>query len=131
MGRSALVGIDQAGWLCGTGSLRVRFAKTAFDGSYLSRFLRLPAVRFYFQSTSVGSTMDNLNTDILLGMPLLMPPFDEQMSIASACDDSATRADQRDRLFGESLILLVERKQALITAAVTGQFDVTTARRVA
>lgn len=31
----------------------------------------------------------------------------------------------------ESIALLQERKQALITAAVTGQFDVTTARAVA
>jgi hypothetical protein len=34
-------------------------------------------------------------------------------------------------LFDRSAALVNERKQALITAAVTGQFDVTTARRVA
>lgn len=75
--------------------------------------------------------MDNLNTAILLAMPLLLPPVDEQREIARECDEAA-RAERREvELLRRSQQLLLERKQALITAAVTGQFDVTTARSAA
>lgn len=131
LGRSALVTDATAGWVCGTGSLRIRFADADFDSAYLSEFLQLPAVKYYFLSTSVGSTMDNLNTSILLNMPLLIPPRSEQREIANQV---ASLRDERSRLTTlarRRQVLLHERKQALITAAVTGQFDVTAARAVA
>lgn len=130
LGRAGLVTQDQDGWICGTGSLRVRFTEAAFDASYLTRFLRLPSVRYYFESNSVGSTMQNLNTSLLLGMPLLMPPIDEQREIAETADGLAQRHARVTELLTRSIGLLEERKKALITAAVTGEFDVTTARKV-
>ena len=131
LGRAGLVTEKHAGWLCGTGSLRVRFLEAAFDPAYLTRFLRLPSIRYYFESNSVGSTMQNLNTSLLLGMPLLIPALDEQRSIADRADDLAARSEGLVRLLAQSTDLVRERKRALITAAVTGQLDVTTARNVA
>lgn len=130
LGRAGLVTEDQSGWLCGTGSLRVRFKEAAFEPSYLTRFLRLPSVRYYFESNSVGSTMQNLNTSLLLGVPLLMPSIGEQQEIAKAADDLADRHARLTALLTGSIGLLEERKKALITAAVSGEFDVTTARKV-
>jgi type I restriction enzyme S subunit len=128
LGRSALVTDDTAGWVCGTGSLRIRFADTDFDSEYLSEFLQLPALKHYFLSTSVGSTMDNLNTSILLNMPLLIPPRPEQREIAERVASFRSEHGRLTALARRRQVLLEERKQALITAAVTGQFDVTAAR---
>ena len=128
LGRAGLVTEEHAGWVCGTGSLRVRFLEAAFDPAYLTRFLRLPAIRHYFESNSVGSTMQNLNTSLLLGMPLLIPALDEQRSIAERADALALRSEGLARLLTQSIDLLREHKRALITAAVSGGIDVTTAR---
>lgn len=130
LGRAGLVTEEHAGWVCGTGSLRVRFLEAAFDPAYLTRFLRLPSIRHYFESNSVGSTMQNLNTSLLLGMPLLIPALDEQRSIAERADALAARSEGLVRLLTQSIDLVRERKRALITAAVTGKIDVSTARPV-
>lgn len=71
--------------------------------------------------------MANLNTSILLNMPLLLPEIRDQVSIAQACDEIEEETAARVTLVKRQLALLAERRQALITAAVTGQFDVTTA----
>ncbi|MER7208867.1 restriction endonuclease subunit S [Streptosporangium sp. NPDC000239] len=128
LGRTGIVTSREAGWVCGTGSLRVRFKNDVFEAGYLSRYLSIPAIRHYFELQSVGSTMANLNTSILLSVPLLMPDLDEQREIVERC--RAVEDDCRKLVQGieRQLEILVERKQALITAAVTGNIDVTTAR---
>jgi type I restriction enzyme S subunit len=127
LGRAGVVSTEQAGWVCGTGSLRVRFHENAFHSGYLRRYLTIPAVRHYFQLNAIGSTMANLNSSILLNMPLLLPDIRDQVSIAQACDEIEEQATHRGSLVKRQLTLLVERRQALITAAVTGQFDASTA----
>lgn len=71
--------------------------------------------------------MANLNSSILLNMPLLLPEIRDQVSIARACDEIEDQMTHRGTLVKRQLTLLAERRQALITAAVTGQFDVSTA----
>ncbi|MFE1325810.1 hypothetical protein [Streptomyces sp. NPDC058741] len=127
LGRAGVVSTEQVGWVCGTGSLRVRFRENAFHSGYLRRYLTIPAVRHYFQLHAIGSTMANLNSSILLNMPLLIPEIRDQVSIAAACDEIEKQAARRTALVKRQLVLLSERRQSLITAAVTGQFDVSTA----
>ncbi len=131
LGRAGLVGPREEGWLCGTGSLRVRFCGQDFVPGYLAHYLRIAALRHYFLSQSVGSTMDNLNTQILLRMPILIPPLREQVDIAAACDWALDRGRLTGDALRRSIDLLRDRRAALIAAAVTGHLDVTTARGVA
>ncbi|MET9009443.1 hypothetical protein ABZX74_00625 [Streptomyces olivaceoviridis] len=127
LGRAGIVTEAQEGWVCGTGSLRVRFAKGAFHPGYLRRYLEIPAVRHYFQLQAIGSTMPNLNSSILLNMPLLLPSLAEQAEIAQRCAETENLAAKHRLLVKRQIQLFLERRQALITAAVTGQFDVSTA----
>lgn len=127
LGRAAVVTTGQEGWICGTGSLRVRFRNGAFHAGYLRRYLSIPAVRHYFQLQAVGSTMANLNSSILLGMPLLLPSIDEQQKISSRCDEIEREHWRRVRLLKRQQTLLTERRHALIAAAVSGRIDVSTA----
>jgi len=76
----------------------------------------------------VGSTMDNLNTQIILRMPVLIPPLPEQAQIASACDSVTDHGRRIGEALRRSIDLLQERAASLVSAAVTGQLDVTTAR---
>ena len=127
MGRAGLVTQTEAGWVCGTGSLLVRLRDPLVSPAYLVALLRTVAVRYYFTQTSVGSTMENLNTNILLGAPILIPPASQQVQILS--DLGLMRESFRAHRNGleSSIDLMTEYKQSLITAAVTGDLDVTTA----
>ncbi|TPQ23988.1 restriction endonuclease subunit S [Streptomyces sporangiiformans] len=127
LGRAGIVTENEEGWVCGTGSLRVRFAEGSFHPAYLRRYLSIPAVRHYFQLEAIGSTMPNLNSGILLNMPLLLPKLSEQAEIASQCNEIERQATQHRLLVERQVQLLRERSRSLVTAAVTGQFDVSTA----
>jgi type I restriction enzyme S subunit len=127
LGRAALVSDIEDGWLCGTGCLRVRFRTQAFEPSYLREFLRLPAIRQYFESVAIGSTMQNLNSEVLLAMPLLVPSREEQVEIARAVQSYRVRSSALLAKLSRQEELLTEHRQALITAAVTGEIKVTAA----
>lgn len=127
LGRAGIVEEAQEGWICGTGSLRVRFATDSFHPGYLRRYLAIPAVRHYFQLQAIGSTMLNLNSSILLNMPLLLPSPVEQAEIVEQCAEIGNQAAKHRLLVERQIQLLLDRRQSLITAAVTGQFDVSTA----
>jgi len=88
--RRALIRDPEAGWLCGTGSLRVRFGSHGVSPTYASYYLGHPAVRAWIVRHAVGATMANLNTGILSALPFVIPPLHEQRAIASilgALDD--------------------------------------------
>jgi type I restriction enzyme S subunit len=87
--RRALVRDDNAGWVCGTGCLRVRPGQ-GVDSTFLSYLLGTPTVRDWLVGNAVGTNMLNLNTEILGRVPLRVPSLDEQQAIAEllgALDD--------------------------------------------
>ena len=59
MGRAAVARMQEAGWLCGTGSLVLR-QLGSLDPEFLQRFLSSPLVVMALEGASVGSTMVNL-----------------------------------------------------------------------
>lgn len=81
--RRALIREDQAGWLCGTGCLRVRPGVGTLDSAYLSHYLGHPRVQDWIGRHAIGATMPNLSTGILAALPVVVPPLDEQRRIAS------------------------------------------------
>jgi type I restriction enzyme S subunit len=131
IGRSALVPREADGWVCGSDSIAIDLTNAKIRPRYLQALLRLPVAREQLLRRSVGATMPSLNEDNLLGLRVPLLNESEQAAReqnASAIDEQTQRARQ---LIAAREHLVSERKQALITAAVTGQFDVTTARTVA
>ena len=123
MGRCALVTEEAVGWLCGTGCLRVTLADIGL-AEFASTYLQTRAVASYLELVSVGSTMDNLNTAILARIPIPCPPVEEGRQVIAALHQSVA---QIDALINEAecgVKLLDERRAALISAAVTGKFEV-------
>jgi type I restriction enzyme S subunit len=74
-----------------------------------------------------GSTRSMINLEILKAALLPIPEPPKQRSIVSEHRQSWKRTKAAVDACERQLALLAERRQALITAAVTGQFDVTTA----
>lgn len=123
MGRAGLVAPEQEGWLCGTGSLRLRLNGPHLLPSYLLLLLGSPPARAFFELSSVGSTMDNLNSEIVLSFPALVPPLEVQQAIVDAIVGHRRVAGDLDVRLAKQIDLLVEHRQALIIAAVTGELD--------
>jgi type I restriction enzyme, S subunit len=127
LGRAGLVDEARQGWICGTGSLRVRLRGGVLSPEFLLRLLRTASIRHYFETQAVGSTMANLNTGILMAMPVLVPSLDSQDRLVSEARQIEQSHRELAARFRDQTRLLTERKRALITAAVTGEFDVSTA----
>jgi type I restriction enzyme S subunit len=123
MGRCALVSANEVGWICGTGSLNVRLLPEAFP-PFISIYLRTEYVREWLKLESVGSTMDNLNTQILGAIKLPLPNLAEQTAIVEFLATELLKSDTLTAEAQRAIDLLQERRTALISAAVTGQIDV-------
>ncbi len=122
IGRCGVVGPQEEGWLCGTGSLVIRLREciayyfaTIFSGAGFSGLLELHAV---------GTTMLNLNPTIIGRMLVPVPPLPEQLAIASYLDRETAKLDALVGKVEEAVGRLQEYRTALITAAVTGKIDV-------
>ncbi len=90
IGRQALIRQPQAGWLCGTGCLRLSLSGSVIEPLFLHYYLRQSNVIGWIANQAVGATLPNLNTGILRSVPVLLPPLPAQRKIAailSAYDD--------------------------------------------
>ncbi|WP_280198620.1 restriction endonuclease subunit S [Nocardia cyriacigeorgica] len=96
------------------------------DQLYLAYVLNV-VVKPQLNSLQVGSTFTRVNIGTLLGLAVPCPPPEVQRSIAREMDSVTNKGDLLKRALDRQMALLGKRRQALITAAVTGQVDVTTA----
>ena len=80
MGRCAIVGEAENGWLCGTGSFFMTPSPCVYS-PYLILFFASPYAKSYLGGASIGETMNNLNHNILKAIPVPLPPFAEQQRV--------------------------------------------------
>ncbi|QUL77888.1 restriction endonuclease subunit S [Brevibacterium sp. SMBL_HHYL_HB1] len=95
---------------------------------YLLQVFR--AMREEFSVMMIGSTHKTIYQHTAAGIRIPLPPVEEQRAIVKHIEDQASRIDSLIAKAEEHIVLAKERRAALITAAVTGQFDVRTARKV-
>ncbi|GIW83440.1 MAG: specificity protein S [Gemmatales bacterium] len=80
--RHALIEPEQAGWLCGTGCIKVNLGRGVVVPRFASFVLRHPFTREWITRHAVGATMPNLNTSIVSEIPFILPPLETQRRIA-------------------------------------------------
>lgn len=122
MGRCAVVPDAAAGWLCGTGCLKVRLKPVAL-ASFVSEYLRTPYVRESLSLESVGSTMENLNAAILGRVRIPLPPRTVQQDIVAFLNHETAKIDALIAEQEKLIALLAEKRQATISHAVTRGLD--------
>ncbi len=105
IGRRAFVSERQVGWLCGTGSLRIRPNKKIIQPRYLFDALGSPETAGIIANRAKGATMPNLNTSILKSVPLLVPTWHLQNRYSEHVDGTF-----------EMMETLSEQTQKLTTA---------------
>ena len=99
------------------------------NGDYLAFLTRSLHGRCYFESTGVRSTnLASTSSSKVLSFPIPLPPLEQQRQAVADIRSALDLADQAKSALQRQLSLLAERRRSLITAAVTGQIDVTTAR---
>ncbi|NBW76483.1 MAG: restriction endonuclease subunit S [Sphingomonadaceae bacterium] len=82
IGRKALIGDRERGWLCGTGCLRVTVGGGT-DPRFLFYRLGHPETVEAIRNRAIGATMPNLNTTILREVELTVPDLATQQRISS------------------------------------------------
>lgn len=88
--KRALIGKREAGWLCGTGCLRIRPNSERVDSAWLAYYLAHIDVCAWLEANAVGATMPHLNTGLVGSVPVFCAPLAEQREIAAilgALDD--------------------------------------------
>jgi hypothetical protein len=80
LGRTALATEENAGWLAGSGLLRLR-PKSPVIPRYLVHYLEHPEVREWIRRSSTGSVIASLSASGLGELPVVVPPLDAQRSM--------------------------------------------------
>ena len=97
------------------------------DSAYLAWALSTPQLRHQFSLLARGATRARLNTAVVQQAVIPLPPLDEQRRIVAYLDEQTAKIDTLIAKAQRFIELAKERREALITAAVTGQLDVTAA----
>ena len=126
IGKAALVdgAVADLGAAFSNFTQRLTTSKAA-DPRYVWYLLRSPFGREqlrWLSSTTTG--LRNLSGRVLGAVTFPGPPISDQRRIVSALDEVRTDLDKIAGRLDRQIELLLERRQALITAAVSGQLDI-------
>jgi type I restriction enzyme S subunit len=115
IGRCALIKPENAGWLCGTGCLRVRLVGDVLP-EFVFRLIAAEENTRWLQQNAVGATMLNLSATILGRLPLSLPPLPEQRRIVEILDE----ADAAVRMTEALIAAKLKHKRAWAEQLLTG-----------
>ena len=124
VGRCALATESEAGWLCGTGSLRIRLPSGALLPAYLVGLLNSPALRDSLRLSTIGATMENINSGIVSRLRVALPPYSEQASIVDRMDRVSDQYEAAAKCTRRQIALFNMYRTRLIADVVTGKLDV-------
>jgi restriction endonuclease S subunit len=99
LGRHALVGEEQDGWILGTACLRLRPTDPTVAG-YLNAYLGHPLVSHWVRRNATGSAIPSVSANVMRSMPVVMPPTGVRMLVAdivAALDDKIAVHDEISR----------------------------------
>ena len=100
----------------------VGFENISLDKEY--SYLYLATLTEGLRDRAAGSGQPNLNTDIVKSIDVPIPPSNEVAEIVAAVKKLRAQFNFLSKEAVEGIRLLLERRSALISAAVTGKIDV-------
>ncbi|MCX7702059.1 MAG: restriction endonuclease subunit S, partial [Gemmataceae bacterium] len=119
----AYVTQDMPGVLCGYHLALVRPNSAIVDGAYLSRAFAADGIRQQFHVAANGITRYGLPNRAISGALFPLPPLEEQRAIAAFLDRETARIDELIAKKQRLIELLKEKRQAVISRAVTKGLD--------
>jgi type I restriction enzyme, S subunit len=103
--KRAFIREEQAGWLCGTGCVQISVHGDHLIPEFLYYYMEQAHVVRWLEQHAVGTTMLNLNTEIVAALPVSCPPPPVQKRIArtlSVYDDLIDNNRRRMALLEEA-----------------------------
>jgi type I restriction enzyme S subunit len=82
------------------------------------------AAQEYIELLSRSTTVAHLNMADILNIPVALPPHDEQIEIVEVIRAATEKMDALRSVLVRQIQTLTERRQGLITAAVTGELEI-------
>ncbi|MDX3866818.1 restriction endonuclease subunit S domain-containing protein [Streptomyces europaeiscabiei] len=128
LGRGAVWRGEISGMIHQNHVFAIRASRHKLLPEYLTALLASNHGRYYFRFTSTQVGIATTSASKVLDFPIPIASLERQEAIVRdyvAMRDSAGRAKE---VLERQLALLAERRQAVISAAVTGRLDVVTAR---
>ncbi len=122
--KSALMKASDLPALCGSDSLFLRPDLNQVNPSFLRWWFRSSEAFEHLSTHSVGATLAGLNQEIIQLTRVPLPPLDEQSNIVQRLEeDTSSNALMKEKA-QTMRDLLLERRSAVITDAVTGRIEV-------
>lgn len=122
-GLTAVVPPEADGLNCG--SLMIIRRSDSFHSPWLAHVMNSRVVRSQIEFVQYGAAQEQINIKDAVNFWVPTPPIEEQREIAAVLDEECSRIDRAFDALDAQQHKLREYRQALITAAVTGQIDVT------
>ena len=116
MGRCAAVTQAEDGWLCGTGSILFRL-KPEFDAGFYAQILSRPVIVHYLEENATGTTMKNLNEEIVRHIPVPYITREQQIAISKKIDAALSMCDNIEKTVVSSLRQAEAMRQSILKQA--------------
>jgi type I restriction enzyme S subunit len=120
MGRCAVVSEKEDGMLCGTGSLFIRGGEL-LNATYLCHLLSSQKIVSYFENSSSGTTMSNLNQGIIRSCEISFPPLPDQQRIVEEIEFRLSQAEAAEARIAEALQKTEALRQSILKKAFSGE----------
>lgn len=122
MGRAAAITEKESGWICGTGSIRFRL-KDEFDAEFYAKILSSPRVVHYLEEKATGTTMKNLNEEIVSHIPVPKITRQTQVSITNHLENALSVCDNIEKTIEQSLQQSEAMRQSILKQAFEGRLE--------
>ena len=119
MGRCAAVTEKENGWICGTGSIMFRL-KLDFDAIFYAQILSSPDVVHYLEENATGTTMKNLNEEIVKHIPVPHITWQQQKAISQKIDAALSVCDSIEKTVDTALQQAEAMRQSILKQAFEG-----------
>lgn len=120
MGRCAAVKEKENGWICGTGSLIIRL-KEHFDATLYAQILSSPMVILYLEQNATGTTMKNINEEIVKSIPIPILNQKAQARMLQKISTVATISDNIESTIDKTLQQAESLRQSILKQAFEGK----------
>jgi type I restriction enzyme, S subunit len=120
MGRCAVVGIREQGWICGSGSMIIRTTDRILP-EYLQIVLSSHEIVKVLEANAVGSTMVNLNQRILLDLKIPVPSIAIQELTTRQVKSLFSYADSLEDSYKKACLQLEQLTPILLNMAFHGE----------
>jgi type I restriction enzyme S subunit len=121
LSKCAVIQQVQEGWICGTGCLLMRPPLKALSPRWTAEIYRFYTTQRQVSIHAVGSTMPNLNTEILTSLVVARSPLEEQQRI----EERLRGTEDHERINRNQLNKLKLLKMGLMQDLLTGRKRVT------